>query len=92
MYNMSLALLHHSNLLAAAGDVMRALEAARKADSIRRAVVGHEHRQTMQSSMQLAKLHASELHDHRCVYVRACVRACMRACVVGLRRSLHPSS
>jgi hypothetical protein len=63
--NMSLALLHHSNLLSAAGDVMRALEAARKADGIRRAVLGHEHRQTLQSTLQVAKLYASELHDHR---------------------------
>jgi hypothetical protein len=65
--NMSLALLHYSNLLSAAGDVMRALEAARKADGIRRAVLGHDHRQTLQSTMHLAKLYASELHDHRCV-------------------------
>jgi tetratricopeptide (TPR) repeat protein len=69
--NMSTALLHHSNLLAAVGDVMRALEAARKADSIRRAALGHEHRQTLQSTMHVAKLYASELHDHRCTGVVA---------------------
>jgi hypothetical protein len=62
--NMSLALLHHSSLLAAAGQVMQALEAARKADSIRRATLGPEHRQTLQSTMHLAKLYAGELHDH----------------------------
>ena len=69
--NMSTALLHHSNLLAAVGDVMLALEAARKADSIRRAALGHEHRQTLQSTMHVAKLYASELHDHRCTGVVA---------------------
>jgi hypothetical protein len=63
--NMSLALLHHSNLLAAAGDVMHALEAARKADGIMRAVLGHDHRQTLQSTMHVANLYASELHDHK---------------------------
>ena len=63
--NMSLALLHHSNLLAAAGDIARALEAARKADGIMRALLGPDHRQALQSTMHLAKLYASELHDHR---------------------------
>lgn len=63
--NMSLALLHHSNLLAAAGNVAHALEAARKADGIMRAVLGHDHRQTLQSTMHLANLYASELHDHK---------------------------
>jgi hypothetical protein len=71
--NMSVALLHYSNLLAAAGDVMRALEAAKKADSIRRAALGHEHRQTLQSTVHLAKLYASELHDHRSAPARVCV-------------------
>ena len=72
--SMSLALLHHSNLLAAAGDIVHALEAARKADGIMRSVLGHDHRQTLQSTMQLAKLYASELHDHRSASVSVCVR------------------
>jgi hypothetical protein len=79
--NMSLALLHHSNLLSAAGDVMPALEAARKADGIRRAVLGHEHRQTLQSTMHLAKLYASELHDHRCVRSFAVCICCLHCTI-----------
>jgi len=90
---MCIDLLHHSSLLAAVGDLTRALEAAKKADGIRRAGLGQEHRLTMQSTMHVAKLHAGELHDHRCeaggvpVCVCVCTRVCVCACVRARARA-----